>query len=63
MQKVLTDNFDLACRYPFRILSSLVNDIAEIDNKISLLQEIKAIKETFYNEDQGEEDNGEESVW
>lgn len=29
MQKVLTDNFDMACRYPFRILSSLVNDIAE----------------------------------
>ena len=29
MQKVLTDNFDLACRYPFRILSALVEDIAE----------------------------------
>ena len=29
MQKVLTDNFDMACRYPFRILSSLVDDIAK----------------------------------
>jgi histidinol-phosphate aminotransferase len=29
MQKVLTDNFDLTCRYPFRILSSLVEKIAE----------------------------------
>jgi histidinol-phosphate aminotransferase len=29
MQKILTENFDLACRYPFRVLSSLVEDIAE----------------------------------
>ncbi len=29
MQKVLTDNFDLACRYPFRVLSGLVEKIAE----------------------------------
>lgn len=29
MQKVLTDNFDMTCRYPFRILSGLVEKIAE----------------------------------
>ena len=29
MQKVLTDNFDLTCRYPFRVLSGLVEKIAE----------------------------------
>ena len=29
MQKVLTDNFDMACRYPFRVLSGLVEKIAE----------------------------------
>ncbi len=29
MQQLLTNNFDLTCRYPFRILSDLVVDIAE----------------------------------
>jgi len=29
IQKVLTNNFDLSCRYPFRILSDLVQMIAE----------------------------------
>ena len=29
IQKVLTENFDLTCRYPFRVLSGLVEKIAE----------------------------------
>ena len=29
MQKILTDNFDDICRYPFRVLSELVEKIAE----------------------------------